>query len=303
MARKSKKAEAVATEVEPRWLLLSYAPVSLFSLRSTMSTNKGGKTLLVPTPYAIKMALIDAVFRDATPDDADALGRRVFDCIKARRVRVRPPRECIVENTFVKIRQDASPPDKKKGHDESEYQGLVLGKLLSVWRSAPEGGLRALGTKELKKRFKGLYEPTISYRELVFFSGRLDIAIDSSGWSDADLQLVRRAASRVNYLGKRGSFFQFLDAEDIATLPTGFTLADGDPVSEIPLGIYGVSQHLDDFGAELCKARDGFERISTFHPKPMTIGKHRVLVSTLIPYTRAEATRSFTRYIANSSDI
>src|SRR5689334_19997456 len=98
--------KAAATEpvaAAPKWLVVTYQPVSLFSLRSTYSMSKGGKTLLVPTPYAVKMAFIDAVFRFAEPAVAEATARQMFDRIKARRVRFQPPAGCVVQNTFARV--------------------------------------------------------------------------------------------------------------------------------------------------------------------------------------------------------
>lgn len=85
------------------WLIASYEPVTLFSLRMTHATSKGGKTLVTPTPYSVKMALIDACFRRFNAFDAEAQARRVFDLIKARQVRALPPEQCVVQNTFIKI--------------------------------------------------------------------------------------------------------------------------------------------------------------------------------------------------------
>lgn len=88
------------------WFILQYIPVSLFSLRMTHATNKGGKTLLVPTPYAFKMTLIDACFRAFDKKKAEIKARRVFDLIKDCEIRFSPPPICIVQNTFIKIRQE-----------------------------------------------------------------------------------------------------------------------------------------------------------------------------------------------------
>lgn len=249
---KADSPSAAANDAPPRWLVLTYEPVSLFSLRSTYSMSKGGKTLLLPTPYAVKMALIDAVFRYASLDAAKAM----FDRIKGKRVRFQPPSECVVQNTFVKIRQE------ERGADS------------------------------------GQYVPTIAYRELVFFAGTLQISVEATGWPDAELAAVVEAAMHVNYFGKRGSFFQFITSEIVNELPSGYSIADGDQTGTMAMGAYCVTQYLDDFGPDLCKDKDGFERISTFHDKDIKHGKHRVLVSTLVPYRRVEATRSFTRYVS-----
>lgn len=251
------KPELDNPEGEPCWLVLSYEPVSLFSLRSTFSMSKGGKTLLLPTPYAVKMALIDACFRSADAHVAEATARTMFDRLKARALRFRPPCECVVQNTFIKIRQDE------------------------------------------RDSAAGLYVPTIAYRELVFYAGTLEIAIDARGWEPAEVDAVAHAAVHVNYFGKRGSFFQFVQSEVQNGLPPRFTISDRDEVTAIPTGVYGVTQFLDDFGPDLCSAKDGFERISTYHGKDIKLGKHRILVSTLVPYHRIEASRSFTRYVSH----
>lgn len=247
------------SQSESCWLVLKYLPVSLFSLRSTMSTNKGGKALLVPTPYAVKMAVIDAAFRVAGSDRCDLLAREVFERVKARSIRFRPPSECVVQNTFVKIRQEQ--------------------------RDAPAGS----------------YVSTIAYREMVFFRGELEIAIDVQGLSEAEVGSIRTAGSHVNYFGKRGSFFQFVESAIMAAVPSGFSLTMNESLASMPIGVYGISQFLDDFGPELCNAKDGFERISTFHESTMTLNKHRVLTPTLLPYRMVEATRSFTRYIRSET--
>src|SRR5437016_8052725 len=97
------------------WLICRYAPVTLFSLRSTYATSKGGKTLLVPTPYAIKMALIDACFRAMPSQDAEVIARNVFDLIKAQPVRIKPPKQCIVQNTFLRVLQPARDSEGEEG--------------------------------------------------------------------------------------------------------------------------------------------------------------------------------------------
>jgi len=88
------------------WLILGYLPVSLFSLRMTHATSKGGKTLLVPTPYSFKMTLIDACFRVFDGNNAENKARQLFDLIKNCEIRFNPPAGCIVQNTFIKIRQE-----------------------------------------------------------------------------------------------------------------------------------------------------------------------------------------------------
>ena len=85
------------------WLVTTYQPVTMFSLRMTHATSKGGKTLVVPTPYVVKMALLDACFRRFPAAEALSRARIVFDWIKPREIRFRPPKHCLVTNTFQKV--------------------------------------------------------------------------------------------------------------------------------------------------------------------------------------------------------
>lgn len=86
-----------------KWLLARYRPSTLFSLRTTYSTSSGGKTLLVPTPYAVKLAFVDASYRA----EGEALARRIFGLLQGRRIRLRPPEHAAVTHTFIKIKREA----------------------------------------------------------------------------------------------------------------------------------------------------------------------------------------------------
>jgi hypothetical protein len=69
----------------------------------THATSKGGKTLVVPTPYSVKMALLDACFRRYSSAEAFEWASRIFDRLKRREILVRPPKHCVVNNTFIKV--------------------------------------------------------------------------------------------------------------------------------------------------------------------------------------------------------
>ena len=244
------------------WLVARYSPVSLFSLRSTYATSKGGKTLLIPTPYALKLALIDVCFRAYPTSAAEKAARRVFDLIKAQPVRIQPPAECIVQNTFLRVLQP------ERGADDNEAGS-------------------------------GPFTRTIAYREFVFFSGEMEVALGICGLDDSEATELGRLMGHVNYFGKRGSFWQFLGMrrhQDV--LPPGFSLVmnEIDQHSLDIVGRYRVTEYLDDFGPKLCKAKDGFERISTYHDGIITLGEHRVLQPTLLPYRRETGGRHFTHF-------
>lgn len=237
-----------------KWLILSYLPVSLFSLRMTHATSKGGKTLLIPTPYAFKMTLIDACFRCFDENNAEIKARQVFDLIKGCEIRFSPPAGCIVQNTFIKIRQEE--------------------------RDAP----------------KGFYVPTIAYREFCFYTdAELKVAIGINGLSGDAVSLIRRVGSHINCIGKRGSFWQYIkDSICKGNLPEGYTLPQ--PEERLLTGKFQWVQYLDDFGEVLCKAKDGFDRISTYGSGTVKLGEHRILVKTVIPYSFVQSSKHFTQY-------
>src|SRR5579875_325917 len=72
-----------------RWLIGEFEPVSLFSLKISSATSSVGLTLAIPTPYAIKMALVDAGFRAGLTDEDCAAMLRVLSRVE---VRIAPPR-------------------------------------------------------------------------------------------------------------------------------------------------------------------------------------------------------------------
>ena len=81
------------------WLVARYQPTSLFSLKHGDATSTGGKSLLVPTPFSIRMALLDVAIRT----EGIQAGPRAFETIKSLRLAMRPPTHAAVTTTFVKI--------------------------------------------------------------------------------------------------------------------------------------------------------------------------------------------------------
>lgn len=93
-----------------KWLIAKYLPTTLFSLRMSHSTSSGGKTLFVPTPYAYKLALIDAAFRA----EGCSMAELVFQRIKGKEIRFRPPHDLVVNHTFIKIKREPKVPTPEK---------------------------------------------------------------------------------------------------------------------------------------------------------------------------------------------
>jgi hypothetical protein len=81
------------------WLIAEYQPTTLFSLKPAWATSSGGKSMLLPTPYAIKMALLDAVCRVESVKVAE----EVWSAIRDLNVALRGSERIVVTNTFTKI--------------------------------------------------------------------------------------------------------------------------------------------------------------------------------------------------------
>src|ERR1035441_227642 len=88
------------------WLVFRYRPTSLFSLKTSRATSTVGKSLLVPTPYAVKMAFVDAGLRADLLPDPDGFVRS----LAKTRVRIGVPRDACVTGTIQKIRQQPKNP-------------------------------------------------------------------------------------------------------------------------------------------------------------------------------------------------
>jgi hypothetical protein len=88
------------------WLAFHYRPTALFSLKSSRATSTVGKTLVVPTPYAVKMAFLDAGLCTGRLPDPDGFVRS----ISGTRVRIGVPEDACVTGTIQKIRQEPKKP-------------------------------------------------------------------------------------------------------------------------------------------------------------------------------------------------
>jgi hypothetical protein len=121
------------------WLIADYQPVGLFSLKNSLATSSGGKSLLVPTPYAFKMALLDAACRLWGVPRAKAVWPTLRDLMVALSL----PERAVVTNLFAKIlkprrgtarpgTQDAGPLGKTIAFREYVWIGGTLGLALGL---------------------------------------------------------------------------------------------------------------------------------------------------------------------------
>jgi len=169
------------------WLMIRYRPTTLFSLRYSAATSTGAKSLLVPSPYTIKMALVVSAIRWQGVEFAQDIFEMIRDL---RPVRIRPPEYAVVNRCFLKYQKPKEEKlSKKKRRDNYE---------------SPIG-----------------YQATVGFREYVYLQGLLEIALPIAN-EEQGHNLVALAL-RVNYFGKRGSLMQFVSYDSLEDLPDGFT--------------------------------------------------------------------------------
>ena len=159
------------------WHLAEYHPSALFSLRPANATTSGGKTLVAPTPFALKMALLDAAIRVY----GRAAGERWFPVLRDLTIAVRLPPSLVVINTFVKILRP-----HKAGPKDTVGTGLA----------GPMGS-------------------TIASRELVHYGGPLSIALETSDRNDLPLPALLSHIHYLGKRGGFIQFLTYQQAETL----------------------------------------------------------------------------------------
>lgn len=128
------------------WIITEYEATSLFSLKPATATASGGKTLVTPTPFAIKMALLDVAIKS----EGQPVGETAWDWLRDLRVALRPADDVVVNNTFIKVLRPRRNP-------------------------ADPGSADA-----------GYFMRTITYREYAYLGGRFAIALEPSPDAELD---------------------------------------------------------------------------------------------------------------------
>lgn len=197
------------------WTIAHYTPAAIFSLKPAAATSSGGKTLLCPTPFSIKMALLDAALRT----QGQAAGQRLWPLLRDLRLKLALPERLVVVNTFTKI---VRPKHSGKVTDD-DGSGL----------------LTPLGS-------------TIAYREYVAYGGDIGIAAQTV-MGDALPPVLTSLFTQMNYLGKRGGFMQLralptnTDDADLTSAQGWVTLTE----NQTSFAPQGTLQMLDDCDAKM----------------------------------------------------
>lgn len=120
------------------WIKAIYQPTTLFSLRPSWATSSGGKSLLLPSPYALKMAVLDAAIRTSGEVQAE----KAWPWIRDMGIGIQLPSQLVVTNLFAKI--------------------------LRLRRNLAEPGSADAGP----------FQKTIAYREYVYLPEPINLAFD-----------------------------------------------------------------------------------------------------------------------------
>lgn len=247
------------------WVVARYQPVSLFSLRPSNATKSGGKTLLAPTAFAIKMALLSTTLSIHGLQE----GQQRFPAIRALRIALALPEQLVVIKTITST--------LRPYHINS-----------SQTREAEIAEALAQGHYPFTR--------TVGYREWVQFGGPLTLALTGN---DAEPPpWLEETLAAINYLGKRGSFLQVEEwPERIATLSSRFTELTRDSTS-FPLD--GTPQLLDDWGATMT-----FEHADSYSGTSIALGKERVFRQVVLPYHLVQSGRGYSLYkwLGSSAEV
>lgn len=238
------------------WMIARYLPVAPFSLKPASATASGGKTLLVPTPYSIKMALLDSAIRTR----GLAEGERLFPFLRDLRIWFEAPQDVVVIKGFGKIQRLL----KDKSNEEK--------------------------AREAQARGHYPMQPTIAYREYAYYRDPFRLAFQVEDEDSFSMDLIAMAQS-INYLGKRGGFIQLMEQpRQEEQLPAGhFFALNSDGIQ--PFFSNGTLQMLDDCGTSLT-----FQRANIYSQDRITLGKDRILRHVVLPYRLKRSSRSYSWY-------
>jgi len=134
------------------------------------------------------------------------------------------------------------------------------------------------------------YTASIAYREVVHHDGHWRWAIDLAAGDDELAGRLALTLPRVRYIGKRGSFIQFLDLSRAEALGDDFT-APIEPGEDFRVPAAWHLQQLDDFGPGAT-----FASLSTFSEGRAVRGRDRVFTTTVIPLGLARSGPGFSEY-------
>jgi len=251
------------------WLAVSYQPTSLFSLKMSKATNSAGKSLPVPSPYAVKMALLNAIITYGSLKTA----KNNFSLIRDLELRFSLPKQWVVNNCMLKI-------FKMKRNEYSSTEKEELRKR--------EFSNEEIKRMEYERKIRNPFQSTVAFREYVYLSNTFKIAVNVKNkhyqLSDEELKFLTKWFMHIYYFGKKGCFVQFIGFEVIPELPDSYSKILDDSIP------FGIMFPLDD--VEKSK-KTSFENMSNYSTEK---NAKRIQQIHVFPFRQKAANKNFTMY-------
>lgn len=213
-----------------------YNPTTLFSLKDSSSTNSGAKSLFLPSPYAIKMAILNqAITAGGDLEQLDKKKSIEFGYVRDAKIMyyLQSGSSICVNNSFVKILK----PDRNGNG----------------------------------------FAQTVAFREYIYLSHPIEIIFEVK--DESAKAYFCKYLHRINYFGKRGCFFQFIEYRDDTSEPNVIPFKSGDLAP-------GILQQYDDFG------KVEFDNVNNFS----TSSTKRDLKALILPVKQISSSKSYTHY-------
>jgi hypothetical protein len=225
-----------------------FKPTSLFSLKDSNSTNSGAKSLFLPSPYAIKMAILNqAITMDGVDFESNKAKNAKFKFIRDSKISFLIAGNYCVNNCFVKILRVK---EDKRGKKQ----------------------------KEAGIEFESGVQNTISFREYIHIDEPIEIIFEVQ--SNEQKVFLQKYLHKINFFGKRGCFFQFMEYRNDSNEP------NVKPFNSDSLNA-GILQEFDDFDS-----KSAFENANSFSSSAAKRQKNIFV----LPLSRESSSKSYTHY-------
>jgi len=230
------------------FLEIVYNPTSLFSLKRSEATNSAGKSLISPSPYSIKMALLNAIITYSSID----IGKKYFPLIRDLSISFHLPNEIVVNNFLIRILKD------------NDKVSPIIRIMLP-------------------------FKSTIAFREYVYLNDKVKFAVKFNENIFDKEEIISNYAflgkwfMHINYFGKKGCFFQFLNAK---------LIEDNDELQNYSNTLnssmqQGIIYQMDDMNNKM-----KFDNVNNYDSKKVKREK-RLYV---FPYKQIESNKNYTFY-------
>lgn len=222
------------------WLEVIYMPTTLFSLKQSRATSSGAKSLLTPSPYTVKMALLNVIITY----NSLQLAIDNFNLIRDLDMRFSPPEKIVANNCFLKVQKE-----KRKESKINEYD---------------------------------TFQSTVGFREYVYFAGNIKIAVKFV--DNKTKNFLKQWFPLINYFGKKGCFFQFINFVESKAIGEGYTKLINNKFNNLSPGMI---TEMDDFDYTAT-----FDNVNTY-----SMGKaKRKKKFYIVPVRTERANKNFTLY-------